>query len=603
MYRIEIIGGENARELYACPGENLMQLLQREGITISSPCGGKGFCGKCKVQVLHGKKTAKAHMAPEYDLLSETERRGGFRLACLVNIEEDLVIRLTTVVDEADIMIDGGISEWILDPSVESIRLDLPIPSVEDQRSDELRILDELPGKRISSHRVLTLLPDTLRDNGFHVDVTMFEEDVIDIKPARSDSHLLGLAVDIGTTTIVGYLMDLKSGRQLDVYSALNPQRVYGADVITRTDYTVENRNGLSEMADLVHNELNKMIKVFTDRLGVNPQDIYHLTVAGNTVMMHIFAGISPKNIAVSPFIPAYSQGFTMLARDLHIFVHPEARVSLLPCVAGYIGADTVAAIMSSGMDNKEEISLLVDIGTNGEIALGNRNGIFACSTAAGPAFEGAHIRYGLGGVKGAINKVSIGDKVAYSTIGGVAARGICGSGIVDAVSEMKNQNIIDMMGKIQAETGNEILRSRLREVDGKPAFLIAEQGSGAVEDIYICQKDIREVQLAKGAIAAGIRILMKEMGIGFDEISYVYLAGGFGNYIYYDHACNIGLLPAELRDKIIQIGNGAGAGAKMSLLSRENLQRAESIRKQIRYIELSTRMDFQDLFVDLMLF
>jgi uncharacterized 2Fe-2S/4Fe-4S cluster protein (DUF4445 family) len=371
----------------------------------------------------------------------------------------------------------------------------------------------------------------------------------------------------------------------------------------------VENENGLAVLSGLVRDEINNMLRTFQQRWGIAPDRIYHMTVVGNTIMMHLFAGLPVKNIAVSPFIPVIARRLELEPWQVGLNMCPSGRVTILPMVAGYVGADTIAAILASGMAERDELALLIDIGTNGEIALGNREGIITCSTAAGPAFEGAHIRYGMGGVKGAISKVRIAeDRIEYDTIGGEPARGICGSGIVDAMAQMLKAGIVDATGRMKnaEEAKTELpagLASRVKELDGKPALLIASREEGALDDIYICQKDVREVQLAKAAIASGIHILMREMGVRHEDIQKVYLAGGFGNYIDYDHAADIGLIPSELRSKIVAIGNAAGAGAKMALLSKEYMEMAEFIRHRTSYVELSSRLDFQSVFVDFLSF
>jgi len=320
------------------------------------------------------------------------------------------------------------------------------------------------------------------------------------------------------------------------------------------------------------------------------------MTVAGNTIMLHLFAGISPRNIAVSPFIPALTGMLTAPAAAFGLPLR-YAAVTLLSSVAGYVGADTIAAVMASGMDEASGVSLLADIGTNGEIALGGPGGLLCCSTAAGPAFEGAHIHCGMGGVPGAINRVRITENgVFFDTIGGEAPRGICGSGIVDIVAGLLNTGVMDAMGRLDPDAAPAVLSPLVREFESKPAFYLTD-------DICFTQKDAREVQLAKGAIAAGIEVLMRERGVGYDDIGALYLAGGFGSYIDFDSACAIGLLPPALRPRIQAIGNGAGAGAKMALLSGAHMRRAERIRGLMRYIELSTSAAFNDSFIENMLF
>lgn len=608
MYLIRVRQGtHNEKELKAEPNMNLLRLLQANGFSIASPCGGKGFCGKCKVRVIDGEHTKSSFYTDEMSYLSSIEKEMGFRLACRVKVEEDLLIEIPEEGSRAIILTQGD-SSVMLNPIVKKKHLTLAEPTVEDQLSDVERVEKALSLSGKISPSFMSLLPEILRRNKFDVTAVIYDNEVIAVESGDTTSHIYGLAVDIGTTTMVGFLMDLTTGEQVSVYSALNPQRPYGADVITRTDYTVENEDGLKTLSSLIRSEINHMLGYFYDECSIRPDQIYHVTLVGNTIMMHIFADLPVKNIAVSPFIPVVARRIDFRAQDVDIKINAEGKVTILPMVAGYVGSDTIGAVLSCKMAEKEEVSLMVDIGTNGEIALGNRHGIVSCSTAAGPAFEGAHIRYGLGGIAGAINAVQIKDEIIYTTIGEKPARGICGSGIVDVCAEMIRSGILEPQGRIitPKEAKAKLppsIASRVTELDGKAALLLASRDQGAVEDIYVCQKDIREVQLAKAAIASGIHILMKESKVSYEDIDKVYLAGGFGNYINYDHAADIGLIPKELRKKIVPIGNGAGVGAKMALLSKDDLEKADEIRKITKYIELSTRMDFQTAFIDYLSF
>jgi len=323
------------------------------------------------------------------------------------------------------------------------------------------------------------------------------------------------------------------------------------------------------------------------------------MTLVGNTIMMHLFAGLTTQYITVLPFTPVYTKGFSLKAGQAGLAIHPEASVELLPCVAGYVGADTVAAVLASDLHEREELCLLVDIGTNGEIVLGNREGILCCSAAAGPAFEGAHIRHGMGGVAGAISHVRLEHGQVYcETIGNVPAVGICGSGLVDAIAQLLTCGAMDMMGAFDEESAPE-WAERFTEVDGKTALRLTD----GEPPIVLCQKDLREVQLAKGAIAAGIEVLLAERGVAVEDVKHLYLAGGFGNFIDHDSACAIGLLPMGLRNVIHSIGNAAGAGAKMALMDEGLLYKAQEVAHKMRYIELSSRADFQNYFVEKMLF
>ena len=366
-------------------------------------------------------------------------------------------------------------------------------------------------------------------------------------------------------------------------------------------------------MHGLIIDCINKIIDTFEKNNGVSHEDIYLMVFAGNTTMMHFLLNLQAKYIAVSPFIPVTTKMQKVKPSELNININNSGLVVVLPCVSAYIGADTVAAILSSNMNNSDETCLLIDIGTNGEIVLGNKDWMYSCSTAAGPAFEGANIQYGVGGIKGAIDKISFGEKLEFHTIGSEKAIGICGSGIVDAIAGMLDKGIIDETGRIldkseyesDSNTMSNDYLDRLVQLDGMNAFIIARQEETAINsDIVITQKDVRELQNAKAAIAAGIKILIKQAGINPSDIKKVYLAGGFGNYINISSAFKIGLLPSELdSEKVVSIGNAAGAGAVLGLLSKHNLSETEMIKNKVKYIELSALVDFVDEYVNCMFF
>jgi len=603
LFKVTVKYGTKTMVFDAAPNENLLSLLKRNNISIPSICGGRQFCGKCKVEILNGPETLNRYTAEELDSLSYLEREMGYHLACAVEITEDIEVQVVSMEEEARIMTDSIATSSDLEPDVHKYHLMLEKPDLSDQRSDLKRIEDALDIDITASKEVLQVLPRVLRDNDFDVTVALIEDELVSVEAKNNTASKYGIAVDIGTTTVVGFLMDMNTGVQLDVYSFLNPQRAYGADVISRIDHTIKNPEGLEELGDMIICGINDMVAVLAERNGLSRDNIYEMTLAGNTVMIHLFLKIPVKYIATSPFTPVLTKRYAVKAGEIDVSINPGGRIYVMPCVAAYVGADTVASIMACGMAERADISLMMDIGTNGEIALGNRDAIYACSTAAGPAFEGAHIRNGMGGVKGAINKIRISDDIEFTTIGGAEPIGICGSGLVDAVSEMLRVGIIDESGRIKTreELDGTLYADKIIEIDGKPALLIAHMDNG--DSIAICQKDIRELQLAKAAMAAGVQVLMKEANISIEQIENVYLAGGFGNYIDYDSACNIGLLPSALRSKMTGIGNGAGAGAKMCLLSKRYANESDIIKSKVHYIELSARKDFQDAFIEMMMF
>lgn len=378
----------------------------------------------------------------------------------------------------------------------------------------------------------------------------------------------LGLAIDIGTTTIAAYLMDCMSGTELARTSMLNPQRIHGADVITRLKYSLEGPECADRVSDEIRHSISEISEQLLQKAKTSYRSIKRCCLVGNTVMMHLAGHYNAAGLSQAPFDPFYTKAHTCEFSGIPTLFGG--------CISGYVGADTVAAMLSCGMDQNPDTVLLIDIGTNGELVLKHHERFVSCSCAAGPAFEGAHITCGIGAIEGAIDHVE--SDGSYTTIGSAPAIGICGSGLVDAIAYLVENEMISPVGRMSSE------------------YRITDS-------VYIAPHDVREVQLAKAAIAAGIDILVQEAGITYDQIDHVYLAGGFGSYIRVSSACKIGMLPTEIEDKIIPVGNAAGDGAKMMLLSKSSLERAETMRCQTHYIELSTHPDFEDLYTDHLLF
>ena len=590
------------------PGKNLLDFLRENSIEVKSPCNGNGRCGKCRVLVsgLDAKPGEK-----EKALLGSRALAKGYRLACYNKVNSDIDIYLQSADEGARIVTEGIERSVSIHPVVSKEFLILDTPGIHDQRSDIERLFASSDKVKTSvSIGVIRELGETIRREDFRVTVCTIDKRLIAVEPGDTTDKLYGIAVDIGTTTIAAYLVDLRSGKKMDVYSTLNPQKKFGADVISRIDYTGDSQASLDEMNRVIIDCINQAISILASRNNIEVNDIYAAVFVGNTTMIHFLMKLPAKNIAVSPFIPVTTQLHRISAKDMGLAINPHGYAVVFPGVAAYIGADTVAAVLSSGMYARHRISLLIDIGTNGEIVLGNKEWFLACSAAAGPAFEGANIRNGVGGINGAIDRVYMDHRgLKFTTIGGKRAIGICGSGIVDAIAGMLSTGIIDETGRIgdAGETGAQLpedLKNRLVEIDGNKSFLILRsEECNAETDIAITQRDVRELQNAKAAIAAGIKILIKRAGIRMDDIDDVYLAGGFGSYIDIDNALKIGLLPGELKGRIRSIGNAAGSGAVLGLISSKMLKKAESIKKRINYIELSACEDFMNEYVECMMF
>ena len=591
------------------PGSTLMDVFHHNNIYIEAPCGGKGICGKCKVRVLEGKVSDITALESKY--LSQKEKQDGYRLACMTKILGDVQVAIKGQLEGAQIVSTGLDYSVDISPGITKKYVQLDVPTVDDQRDDLKRLAQAIGIQNPYTHvSVLRKLPQVLRQSEFKVTAAYDGSRILDVEMGDNSRKAYGVAIDIGTTTVVCYLMDLTTGQQVDILSGLNAQRPYGGDVISRIQHAMEGSDGLNRLREAIVNQISDLINELARKNDISIDHIYNITIAGNTIMGHLLLGIDPKHIAAAPFTPGTTQAEVYDAHDLGLKLGTASRIFLLPHISGYVGADVVAGILASGMDKSKDLSLIIDIGTNGEIVLGNRDKIVCCSTAAGPAFEGANIRHGMGGVSGAINNIMLdnGD-LKYTTIDNKPPLGICGSGIVDALAVLLDAGIVDETGRlldrdeIQSDMGQK-LADRLTEMDDLPAFIIADsKSSGTGEPIVITQKDIREIQLAKAAIAAGIKVLINKMGKGIEEIANLYLAGGFGSYIDKRNACRIGLIPAELQHRIIAIGNSAGTGAMLSLLSLEQYKRTSIIKEMAEYVELSSTIEFQNEYVDSMYF
>jgi uncharacterized 2Fe-2S/4Fe-4S cluster protein (DUF4445 family) len=587
----------------------LLDLLRENKIDIPAPCGGKSRCGKCTVQVVGGHVSDMTEH--EKNILGKERTDAGYRLSCMTKVLGDCRVIVPDFSSQVVIMTDLSGITFTGNGIVNKLTIELNKPNVHDQVSDLERISQKCSIKLFENNPVfLNKLPKLLRQQDFKPKAVFIEGMLADIPDSNRKKDCFGIAVDIGTTTVAVYLYDFVSKAPLDQMSFLNPQKAFGADVISRIDSCIQSEENLIRQKNLITDGINRSIETLCNKNGLEKEDIYTVSVAGNTTMMHLFMGISPVNIAFSPFIPVTTAMHRLKPADVGIAINPNGLVYALPCISGYVGADTVSAVYAVGMHKKDKVSLLCDIGTNGEIVLGNRDGLYSCSTAAGPAFEGANIKCGIGGVNGAIDKVKINETVEYTVIGGNKKPiGICGSGVVDVIAEMLDKGIIDYTGRIvdKEELDDSVsddIKNRIITYNGDNAFLVETASkTGTSEDIIITQKDVRELQNAKAAIAAGISILTKESGYSYDDIDVFYLAGGFGNYLKIASACKIGLIPKELEGKIKGAGNAAGAGALLFLSSEDSVKETSEIKNLTRYIELSTNPDFSNQYIDCMFF
>ena len=591
------------RELQVKTGDNLRRALIEAGIYLDSPCGGQGTCLKCKVQ-LSG--VSRKYTELEREKLSPEELGGGWHLACQVTVEEAGEVRLPEVEISRAKASFGLLGEEIaLRPYVRSIPFKLDRPSISDQRADWDRLAEYLEHEteRPMSVRLSLLreLSARLREWKFNGQAVAVGNEVVALDPPGSTEDMLGVAFDIGTTTLAAGLVDLDTGRVIAIDAELNPQSAFGADVISRIMYT----QGAPGNGEKLQKELVRGLNLLLQRLCRNARRqqgrVFEATVVGNTTMLHTLLGLEAKNIALAPYVGALNQPFALSATELGLSIHPRGKVHIMPSIASFVGADTVAVILATGMHRTRTPKLAIDIGTNGEVMLATRKGVLTASTAAGPAFEGGRIKYGMRAVKGAISSFQVAPELNYSVIGGVAPKGICGSGLIDLVAELYRTGVLDQKGRIllPSEIGSRWageVAPKVRARKEAREFIIF---SDASREVTLTQQDVRELQLAKGAIRAGVELLMKEAGIGADDIQEVLLAGVFGNYINRERAVTLGLIPPFPLEKIHFIGNGAMDGALKALLDTEQRCEAEKIAAEVRHIELSGRPDFEATFLN----
>jgi uncharacterized 2Fe-2S/4Fe-4S cluster protein (DUF4445 family) len=600
------------RDVYVLPGTTVKDAIYLARFDFDFPCGGRGKCGKCRVRIPSG---ASAPTVIEQERLEAGELAQGFRLACMTEIRQGITVELPFMKTPAHQILVAGLDRDVkLDPHLHQTLIELDHPSLQDQRPDWERLREALIREGLLAKEaqpplaLLRYLPQLLRQANFRITAVTEGMDLIGLAKADPAAVRLGIAFDIGTTTVVGYLIDLNTGKELEAVSALNPQTRYGADVITRNAYASQQEHGLETLRGAIVEQLNLLIGEAVSRAEASREQVHAVSVVGNTTMHHLFLGISPKYLALAPYVPVITGPLAVPAQEAGIAINATGRVYVLPNIAGFVGADTVGVILATDLDWSESLKLAIDIGTNGEIVLGSRERLVACSAAAGPAFEGSQIGCGMRGTTGAIDHVRFGDDVGYSVVGSGRPQGICGSGLLDAVAGLLEQGIIDYRGRLLPPDmlGAQAARYQDRIVihEGGSALLLAGESETAHgRPILITQKDIREVQLAKGAIAAGIQVLLEQLGASFEDISEVLLAGAFGNYLDPHSACAIGLIPQALEGKIRPVGNAAGTGAKMALLSRSEYRRAALIAGMVEYVELSAHKDFTRIFAGAMYF
>jgi len=586
------------------PGTTVFHAAAWTGQPIESTCGGRGTCGKCRVQVLEGDGVVTP---ADLEHLTRDEIAAGWRLSCQAEVRSEMVVQVPRLLSTPKTAMFGVGRQVLLDPNVHKVHLRLQEPDLHDQRSDYERLKGALKAEGFAMSAdlaVLRALPGALRQADFDVTAVLCGESLLAVEPGDTTGACHGIAFDLGTTTIVGTLLDLGTGEARAVASTLNAQAIHGGDVLSRISYTMGRKDGLAELQRLAAFTLTSLVEKLTADAAVPQEGIYEITVAGNVTMMHLLLGIDPEPISVTPFAPTVVHGMTVRASEIGVGIHPNGRAYLFPAIGAYVGGDIVAGLLATAVPRGDRLRLFVDVGTNGEIALGSEQRSLATAAPAGPAFEGAEISCGMRATTGAIEGVTISeDAVSLQTIDDAPPVGLCGSGLIDAVAQLYRRGLMDSTGRMRSaeEAGDRVPRSlaaRLVTVDGVRAFVLATTEETGGKPILFSQKDVRQLQFAKGSIASGIKVLMKVMGVTPADIHEVMLAGAFGSYIHPEAARIIGLVPPVTLPRIRAVGNAAGEGAKIALLSYREREAAEAMPARVEYIELSGREDFNDIFM-----
>ncbi|MGA1870413.1 MAG: ASKHA domain-containing protein [bacterium] len=591
-------------------GANLLQELIEAGIHVSASCGGQGTCGKCKVIIMEGKYNAGAT-----PFLSKREIGQGFALACLTLIEGDMRIFIppqSMGIGKKVITASAGnlvqerwaLGAWEIKPTTRSIYIKLPPPSLVDNRSDLDRVRAAIAKTGASGTNIFCGLPllrklsSYLRENKWEVTVTVIEScegmEIIDLNGGSDGLNHYGLAIDVGTTTIVVYLINLHNGQVSDTDSDYNAQIRCGEDIISRIVYAREEK-GLNELNDLVINTINGMIERILKRSNIPASRIDNLMVVGNATMIHLLLGINPQYIRREPYIPTFSTISNVRGSELGINVNPNAYLFTLPSISSYVGSDIAAGVLATGIYKMDALSVFIDIGTNGEMVVGNKDWLVAGSCSAGPAFEGGEVKFGMRATSGAIESVKIDPNTltpTFRTVHKEKAMGICGSGILDCLSEMFVTGILERNGKIRKELDHERIRP---SDDGMEYILSWASENGIGQDIVITDVDINNIIRAKAAVYAALRVLLNEIGYSIDQIQHFMIAGGFGHCITIENAIIIGLLPDLPVERFRYLGNSTIVGAHLALISGDLKNEIKNVCQGITYIELSNSAKFMD--------
>lgn len=584
-------------EINVSKGEKLSEVIKAAGYPMDFPCGGTGKCGQCKVEAAFVEGQGKREL--------------GEVLSCSYKIEKDLWVKLPLGLEDRGtvILTSGATSKIKLEPGIQKKYL-AESDLTGRKGSYWFGLGDVIFEKGIQVNAEVKILQRfaqaIAKKKGKDITIVASEGNLIDAEEGDTTSKCYGLAVDIGTTTVVGYLIDLLTGEEVAHGAELNGQRIYGADVISRISAAQGSRENLSDLQQRVINTINKIVETVVKKAGISPDEIYSVILAGNTCMHHLVLGLNPVNLGRSPFLPVVQQAVETKASDLGLELNPMARVWVFPVIAGFVGGDTVAAILASNLHKEKGVKLLVDIGTNGELVINAHGHMAACSAAAGPALEGAQITFGMRAETGAISRVKLVPEIELEVIGGTSPKGICGSGLVDLLAELVKAKLVNTNGgfvKPEKYEGPEYLKERMVKGDTGYKFLLRKAAENGGREVSFSQEDLMQMQLAKGALRAAMELLVKKMGIKGEEVEEILLAGAFGNFLDVPNAHIIGMLPDWGLGKVRSIGNAAGEGAKLSLLSVAHRKEADEINQKVEFLELAGTADFQEAFIKGMLF
>lgn len=611
---VTITFGPGHRAVPVPPGTTLLQAAQQGGVEIVATCGARGRCRSCRVRITSG--TAPPATLADRVQLGDEEVKERYRLACQTEARDDLSILLAPILEESGFQILADTQElrpsagFTLDSGIQKVFVNAAPPADEERPDSDLEAVLREGVLQVTDVTLdaLRRLPSLMHAGSRGLTVALFDGGLLAVEPGDTRGHAYGVAFDIGTTTVVAYLVDLRGGTVAATVSGLNTQAVFGGDLMSRIAFAQEKPANVRQLHTRVIQLLNGLTEEACGRAGLPREQIYKVVVVGNTAMHHLFLGIDPTYVGQAPYAPTVRRSLKVSASDVGLRLNPSTPVFLLPLVAGFVGADAVAMVLSTRLYESRERRIAVDIGTNGEMVLQSGEGLIACSAPAGPALEGAQLQCGMRGARGAIDQIRIDQTVHYHVIGEERPLGICGSGVLDGIAGMLDAGLLDPSGRLSPTPPTSVpddLRRRVITLDNNlPAFVLAwavESASG--QDIVLTQADIRHVQLAKGAIRSGIAMLQRLTATSDDRLAELMLAGGFGNYLNVRSAIRIGLIPPLPADRVSYVGNAAGLGAQMALVSETERRKADDLAGHIRHVSLATHPGFQEVFLEALAF